>query len=351
MATESIASSVMTSLGGGSGIDILKLARDLTDVEQVPAEERINESKAQTEAKISGLAVLKFNVQELINEFNGLNDAVELAIPVATSSDTSKVSVTATDGSALTGISDISVSSLAQAQRNVSNQYSSNTQTLNSGGAFSLTITPGSGTATTVSISAGNDTPAGVVSAINAAGAGYTASLVATDAAATSYRIVLEGATGSTNTFVVSSTLSDSDLGFHDVSNGNSQNNSGVQSAQNPANASFVYNGLSLSRSTNVLTDVISGVTLSLNGIHTGGASTSVNVTADRDTLKVKLQSLVATYNDVQFALDELSDPESEEEEVGGSLAKDLSVVRTVRDTVYQRRLMALLALETSVSI
>ena len=45
MATESIASSVMTSLGGGSGIDILKLARDLTDVEQLPAEERINESK------------------------------------------------------------------------------------------------------------------------------------------------------------------------------------------------------------------------------------------------------------------------------------------------------------------
>ena len=149
MATESIASSVMTSLGGGSGIDILKLARDLTDVEQLPAEERINESKAKTEAKISGLAVLKFNVQELIDEFNGLNDAVELAIPVATSSDVSKVSVTATDGSALTGISDISVSSLAQAQRNVSNQYSSTTQTLNSGGAFSLTITPGSGTATT----------------------------------------------------------------------------------------------------------------------------------------------------------------------------------------------------------
>ena len=43
-----------TSLGGGSSIDILKLARDLTDVVQLPAEERINESKAKTEAKISG---------------------------------------------------------------------------------------------------------------------------------------------------------------------------------------------------------------------------------------------------------------------------------------------------------
>ena len=45
---------------------------------------------------------------------------------------------------------------------------------------------------------------------------------------------------------------------------------------------------------------------------------------------------MVTTYNDVQFALGELSDPESEDEEVGGSLARDLSVIRTVRDAVYQ---------------
>ena len=47
-------------------------------------------NQRQTEAKISGLAVLKFNVQELINEFNGLNDAVELAVPVAQSSERAK---------------------------------------------------------------------------------------------------------------------------------------------------------------------------------------------------------------------------------------------------------------------
>ena len=76
-------------------------------------------------------------------------------------------------------------------------------------------------------------------------------------------------------------------------------------------------------------------MTLSLNATHTGGATTAVNVVSDRTTLKDSLKSLVATYNDVQFALTEISNPDSEEEEVGGALARDLSVIRTVRDTIY----------------
>ena len=41
-----------------------------------------------------------------------------------------------------------------------------------------------------------------------------------------------------------------------------------------------------------------------------------MNVTADKSTLKTKLQSLIKAYNDLQFALNEISDPESEEDEV-----------------------------------
>ena len=54
MATDNIASSVMQTLGGGSGIDIVKLARDLTDVEKLPAEDKINASK-------NALLVSRFN--------------------------------------------------------------------------------------------------------------------------------------------------------------------------------------------------------------------------------------------------------------------------------------------------
>ena len=317
-------------MGKGSGIDIRKLARDLTDVEKAPRESKLNTNIEDSEAKISGLAVLKFNVQLLVDQFTLLNDASELATPKATSADTTKVSITSTDGSALSGISDIGITSLAAAQRNKSNQYSSTTQSLNSGSAFTLTLTPGTGSATNVSVEAGNDTPQGIVNAINAANAGVNATLLAEDSSGSNYRIMLVGATGATNSFVVSSTLSDSDLGFHDTSNGNTADNSGTKSLQNPADAALTYNGVSITRSSNSVNDVIPGVTLSLNGTHSGGATSSVNVVSDQATLKTELQNLVALYNDVKFAMDELSNPDSEEEEVGGALAKDLATIRTV---------------------
>jgi flagellar hook-associated protein 2 len=181
-----------------------------------------------------------------------------------------------------------------------------------------------------------SDTPQGIVNAINAANAGVNATLLAEDSSGSNYRIMLVGATGASNSFVVSSTLSDSDLGFHDTSNGNTADNSGTKSLQNPADAALTYNGVSITRSSNSVNDVIPGVTLSLNGTHSGGATSSVNVVSDQATLKTKLQDLVALYNDVKFAMDELSNPDSEEDEVGGALAKDLATIRTVRDTIYQ---------------
>ena len=50
MSTDNIASSVMQTLGGGSGIDIVKLARDLTDVEKLPPK-KITASQEAAEAK------------------------------------------------------------------------------------------------------------------------------------------------------------------------------------------------------------------------------------------------------------------------------------------------------------
>ena len=81
----------------------------------------------------------------------------------------------------------------------------------------------------------------------------FTATLLAEDASGSNYRIVLTGATGAANTFVVSSTLADSDLGFHDTGNGNTTDNVGIKSMQDPADASLTYNGISVTRSTNRL--------------------------------------------------------------------------------------------------
>ena len=318
MATSDVASSVLLNMGNGSGIDIIKLARDLADVEVMPQQDRVTRAKTDTEAAISAYAVLKYNVELLTEQFNGLNDAQELATPVAVSSNTSAISIGSTQGSAVSGSHQIDVTQLAASQRNRSSEYTSSTGSLNSGSAFNITVTS-NGSTQTISVDAGDDTPAGVVAAINASGTGFTATLIDTDTAGTNYRIVLQGPSGEDNAFTVSSTP---DLGFHTAGN----------QLQSAANALLKVDGMSIVRTSNTISDAISGVTLNLNAVASG---TSLQVTNDTTTLKEKLKELVATYNVVQVVLNELSDPDSTEEEVGGALSNDMAFVRSVRDAIY----------------
>ena len=318
MTTTDVGSSVLLSMGNGSGIDILKLARDLTDAEQLPQQNRIETAQGKTEAAISSYAILKYNVELLKEQFNGLNDAQELATPVATSNNTSAVSVSATLGSALSGSHEIAVTQLAAAQRNKSSEFSASSQSLNSGSGFDISVAS-NGETHTISIGAGLDTPSGIAAAINASGTGFTATLVDTDTDGNNYRLVIQGPSGEDNAFTVSSTPN---LGFHASGN----------QLTTAANARFTVDGIAIERASNTVSDAITGITLNLNAVASG---ISLQVVSDTSTLKTKLQDLVSVYNDMQIALTELGDPDSDEEEVGGALSNDLSLLRTVRDTVY----------------
>lgn len=320
MATSDVASSVLLNMGNGSGIDIIKLARDLTDAEQLPQQDRITQAQAKTEASISAYAVLKYNVNLLKSQFDQLNDAQELATPAASSSNTAAISIASTHGNAVNGRHDISVTQLAAAERNLSNEYTSKTQSLNSGTGFDITLTKSDGTIQTISVDDADDTPAGIVATINASGSGYTATLIDTGTEGTNYRIVLQGESGADNAFTVASTP---DLGFETVGN----------QLQAAANAQLNIDGVDIERADNTISDAINGVTLNLNAV---ANNTVLQVTSDTSTLKTKLQDLVTIYNDVQLALNELSDPDSTEEEVGGALSGDMALIRSVRDTIYK---------------
>jgi flagellar hook-associated protein 2 len=318
MTTTDVGSSVLLSMGNGSGIDILKLARDLTDAEQLPQQSRIETAQGKTEAAISSYAILKYNVELLKEQFNGLNDAQELATPVATSNNTSAVTVSGTLGSALSGSHEIAVTQLAAAQRNKSSEFSASSQSLNSGSGFDISVAS-NGKTHTISIGAGLDTPSGIAAAINASGTGFTATLVDTDTDGDNYRLVIQGPSGEDNAFTVSSTPV---LGFHASGN----------QLTTAANARFTVDGIAIERASNTVSDAITGITLNLNAVASG---ISLQVVSDTSTLKTKLQDLVSVYNDMQVALTELGDPDSDEEEVGGALSNDLSLLRTVRDAMY----------------
>ena len=336
MSGENAISAVMATLGGGAGVDIRKLSEDLTNAERAPLESSLNRSKEQKSAEISAYSALKYDVENLISKFRSLDDAAELLSSEASSTDESKVKVSAVTGSAKAGTHSITISALATQQINISNSYSASSQSLNGGASFDLSITDSGGNVTTVSISDGNDNPAGIVAAINSANAGVSATLLAVNADSSEYRIVLSGdATGSENSFVVSSSLDDADLGFHDATNGNNQQSGGVYSQQLAVNAAFTMDGVSLERASNSVGDVLDGVTLDLVGVSTAGV-TKIDVDKTTAQLKSKLQDVVAAYNSVKLSLREASNPDSDDEIIGGALANDFAAVRQVRTVLYR---------------
>ena len=521
-----VASTVLTTLDVGSGIDIVKLSEDLTNAEKEPKQEKIQGDIDATEASISAYALVKFQVNALKSAFENLNDANEIATSTGTTSDATKITLSNVQGSATAGAYDFKVTQLAQNQRVMSDQYTSNTQSLNSGSAFNLsmavgttktavaavysaTVTPsetttlvvGDGTTTvsvasatystideqvaaiqgannygnllftvakntagdaieftyktagsvastptftgsgsthtitnptvgvsvetpvtgvaavynvtatasettaltasdgtnsitvasatynsiadqvtamqgatgyadlaftisandagdgfkftykttgaitteptltgtsthtvsttttgvtavnaptTTTINIETDTPAGVVSAINAANTGVTATLVDTGTGTNTYRIVLSGATGSDGVFTVTSTP---DIGFHDVANS-------LQTAQDSI---IEFEGLAITRSSNEISDIIEGATINL--IATTSSDVRLNITNDKSTLKTNLQSVVDNYNGLNTLFNTVTSTSSEDE-LGGSLSDDMSMVRFLKDQI-----------------
>ena len=317
-ATESVTAQIMTTLGAGSGLDITKLATDLTAVEKVPQEAKIAKAVIETEAKISAYGLISYQVSLLQSAFEALNDADEVATNSASSSDTA-VSISSITGTAEAGAHSIDVTQLALEQQVMSAEYSSATNALNSGSPFDITFAVGATSTSTSTVTVQMDTPAGVVAAINSADMGITASLIDTGIAGANYRIVLSGATGSEAGFSVSSSP---DLDFANADNS-------LQSAQD---AQLEFNGLAVTRSSNQVSDLVPGATLSLNGVTTSAAR--LTVTSDQTTLKAGVQNIVTVYNDFRGIMDKFIKAPVEDIELSGALQRDLSAARHVMTQV-----------------
>ena len=172
--------------------------------------------------------------------------------------------------------------------------------------------------ATTTTINVSSDTPAGVVRAINDSNTGVIATLVDTGTGANSFRIILAGPSGKNGVFTLTS---NPDLGFHDLANT-------LQSAQD---AIVSYEGLTVTRNSNTIDDVIDGATINLKAATT--SDVRLTITNDRSTLKTSIQAMVTTYNDLLSLFQEVSEEEAELE-FSGALSEDSSLVRYLTDKI-----------------
>lgn len=315
-------SNIVNSLGAGSGIDIKGLAQSLVDAEKTPQKERIDAKIKQSEARITGYGAMKYALSELKTAFEKLNDASDFSSIKPSNTQPNALSITASS-TAEAGSYNIEVLQTSLMQRTASSNFADRATPLNvispatTGTVFSLNLTIGGVDKGDISVS--NPTPAGLVSAINGAKLGVTAQLINTGSG---YNVVVTGETGASKAF----SLTSKDSNGVAVPGVSFTNN-----LQTATDASLKINGLTVSRSSNTITDVIDGVTLDLFANTSGAARIDLN----RDTASIKdnLKGLVTAYNDFEASLKILGDRKSEVEEFGGSLAGE-TLLQTVRSQV-----------------
>lgn len=138
---------------------------------------------------------------------------------------------------------------------------------------------------------------------INASGANVTATVVSASSTS-NYLVLTSSSTGTANAMTFTETALSDALGLTDGVSSNVKTQ-----LQGAADASLTVNGISgITRSTNQINDVISGVTLSLVKAE---ANTNINLKVEHDLngIKTGIANFVTAYNDLRKWLDDQRTP------------------------------------------
>lgn len=295
----------ITSTGVGSGLDVNSIITSLMTLEQRPLVQ-LQAQASGIQSKISAFASLKGQLSNLGDVAGKLADPANWKPVKVESSTTTALTVTASSG-AVPGQHSLTVSRLAQAQVLSSGAYASSSSvvgtgklTLEIGKTEDGVFTPGADNKpVTIDINAGNGTLTGVRDAINAAGAGVTASIVNGTGGA---RLVLRSADGAENTIRVTATDDDgnatdaaglSALAYDPAAAAGSGRN--LTQSQAAQDAAFTIDGIEVTSASNTVTGAIEGVTLQLRQVTT--EPVSVSIANDTAALRKNIDSFVGAYN------------------------------------------------------
>jgi len=315
----------LSALGAGSGIDTKNLVESLVAAERQPLESRLNKKIEDSEAQVSAYGTVMSSLQLLEAAFQQINDVSEFSNFTSTisnglsSAGAASFQIT-TDSDVTAGRHEISVTSIATPDRWVSEGFAETTTELNGGSAFSVTIDFEDVSKESAVISVSDSTPQGLVDAINATSYGLSASLVDTGDASTPYKIVLTGDLGADNAFTATT----------DIASGTSVNFASQLS--DASNSSLTLDGVTISRSSNTIDDLIDGVEIEL--FDSSASVGVVQIAADTSVIEGHLRNLVTSYNTVATVFKSLKNPDSTDD-LGGSLSGD-SLFRIIETKVKQ---------------
>ncbi len=335
----------ISSAGIGSGLDVNSIVTQLMALEQRPL--TALQTKASTiQSTVSEYGKIKSAVSTLRDLSAKLASQSTWAQTTATSSSSAVGASTngATPGTYTVEVTSIaSVQTLASAAQSATAAVGAGTLRIELGtwntdpnGARTFTA---SGTPPGVNIDvAATDTLADVRDKINGAGAGVNA-MIMTDASG-SRLLIRSNATGAANGFRTSVTDADGNnsdaAGLSALAYDPSAGAAQMTRSQVAANAVAKINGLAVTSASNILTNIVDGLTLTLWAPTTTSSSVplaaptttpaTVNVVTDTDSLKKTLTDFAAAYTAVYklIATDTRYDATSKQ---GGILQGDSAAV------------------------
>ena len=249
----------------------------------------VQAKRALEEAKLLSFQDLKNRLQNFKSVVNTLNTESRFLSTVGTfsnnsSTDTNKVATLGTNSSATSGTFSLVVNNLARETKLVSSGFAATSGTVSTG---TLNLTVGS-TTTKINIDRSNNTLEGLRLAINNSGANIQATFLNDGSATNPVKLVVSATkTGLDNAISVSLTSNLFGAGLQSP-----MTFSEVQTAQN---ASFVLDGVAVTKANNTVSDVISGTTLQLESAGSG----IITLTPDEDAIKEKIQNYVDGFNEI----------------------------------------------------
>lgn len=333
----------ISSAGIGSGLDVPALVEKLVNAEGDPIRTRLDRKEAKLQEGLSAIGTLKGTLSEFQSALKGFQKMEALQSMAATSDDEGVLTVSASNG-AEEGEYEIEVEELAQAQRLISVGFESDFIPLGSG-ALRIqfgrhdedeeTFTPNpEHPLHVIKIEDDRSSLRDIQKSINDAGIGLKASIIHDDDV---YRLILTSErTGADNSIRISVQDDDGDnmdlvslsMVSFDPIHPDGKGRNMVESHQ-ARDAELEVDGLFMTNSSNEVSDVIQGVTLSLKD--TGSAD--IEIILNQLEVVDKVKAFVEGHNKVISAVEQLAgfNPETR---IAGPLNGDA----TVRAVINQVR-------------
>lgn len=299
--------------GLATGLNTTSIIDELVKVERRPIT-LLQQQQVTIEEKIDLYQQLSGKIGALKTAVTKLSTASSFFIKTAKSSNENVLVATSSSNADVANHS-IIVNRLARASTLASTTF--NDANITTVGTGTLAITVGA-TTTNITVGSTNNTLEGLRDAINDADVDVTASIVTVNAGPTpSYRLVVSGkSTGLANAVSISAA---------GLSGGTAP---GFTTTQTADDADLMVDGIAIARATNVVSDVVTGITLDLKSA-SPGTENQVTVNNDNEAIEEQLADFVAKYNEVMTFIADQTKYDSATEQ-GGPLIGD-STLRTLR--------------------